>query len=71
MKSRALRIEEYRKMLGGTENSDEKIGQRIDFLEGLCRNIIRAEIEDYRKKIIEYTRLNAKQQLLPPSATLE
>lgn len=40
-------IEEYRKILEDTESTDEKIVERLQFLEALARNIIRMELEKY------------------------
>ncbi len=40
-------IEEYRKMLNDRTSSDEQIKSRLDYLEGFCRNIIKAELQAY------------------------
>ena len=40
-------IEEYRKMLNDRTSLDEQIKARLDYLEGFCRNIIRAELQAY------------------------
>ena len=42
-------VERYRKVLNDYESSDEKILQRLQYLEGFCRNISRLELEDYVK----------------------
>ncbi|HWO07792.1 MAG TPA: hypothetical protein VNM40_04420 [Candidatus Paceibacterota bacterium] len=40
-------IEEYRKIVEDTESSDEKVLERLQFLEAFFRNIIRMEIDRY------------------------
>ncbi len=40
-------IAEYRKILDDIETPDEKIVERLQYLESLCRNIIRIELEKY------------------------
>jgi len=40
-------IAEYRKILNDIETPDEKIVERLQYLESLCRNIIRIELEKY------------------------
>lgn len=48
-----MRIEEYRKIMGDEESTDEKIQFRIDFLDALCRNIIRNTLDTYKKEITQ------------------
>jgi hypothetical protein len=40
-------IEEYRKMLNDRTSSDEQIKTRLDYLEGFCRHVIKAELQAY------------------------
>ena len=44
-----LSISEYRRILGDNKSSDEIIQKRITYLEALCRNVIKIEIEKYVK----------------------
>ena len=39
--------EEYRKILNDHTSSDEQIKVRLNYLEGFCRNIIKAELQTY------------------------
>ena len=41
------KIREYRKLLNDNTTLDEKIQKRIEYLEALCRNIIRTELRNY------------------------
>jgi hypothetical protein len=45
-----MSVEEYRKDLGDYVSTDEKITERIRFMEALCRNIIRIELEKVREE---------------------
>jgi hypothetical protein len=56
-KEPVVSVAEYRKLLNDTNSSDEQIRARIGYLEGLCRNVARAEIKAYVSKI----KNNAKQ----------
>ena len=47
-----MKIEEYRKILNDQTSSDEKIKQRIEYLEALCRNVIKKELEEVFSKQI-------------------
>jgi len=40
-------VERYRRLLGDRISSDEKIMQRLQYLEALCRRIIRAELKKH------------------------
>ncbi len=40
-------ISEYRKILKDTNSSDEKILNRLGYIEALCRNVIQEEIRNY------------------------
>ena len=42
-------IAEYRKLMNDNESTDERITQRLNYLEGFFRTIIRMELEKYRK----------------------
>jgi hypothetical protein len=42
-----LTIEEYREMTGDFVSSSEKIQEKIDYLYGFCRNIIKIELKKY------------------------
>jgi len=40
-------IAEYRKLLGDNVSTGEQITRRLRYLEALCRNVIRQELENY------------------------
>lgn len=40
-------VMEYRTMLGDYKSTDEQILGRLRYLEALCRNVIRTELENY------------------------
>ena len=40
-------VQRYREVLGDYISSDERIVQRLQYLEALCRNVIRLELETY------------------------
>ena len=42
-----LTIQEYRQILSDQKSTDAQISKRIEYLEALCRNIIRNEIQNY------------------------
>lgn len=42
-----ISIAEYRRIMNDKASSDTKIVERLQYLEALCRNIIRIEIEKY------------------------
>lgn len=44
-----ITIAEYRKILGDQISAEKQIKERINYLEALCRNIIKSEIENYVK----------------------
>jgi DNA mismatch repair ATPase MutS len=46
-----MKIKEYRKLLNDNVSSDEQIQKRLDYLEALCRNVIRIELEKYYKEV--------------------
>ena len=43
-------VAEYRKLLGDQTSPDERIVERLQFLEAFCRNIIQPEIKIYATK---------------------
>lgn len=45
-----ISVDEYRKILNDRVSSDEQIVKRLKFLEALCRNLIKGEIEIYVKE---------------------
>lgn len=34
-------------MMGDTKTTDERVLQRIDFIQALCRNVIRVELDKH------------------------
>ena len=40
-----ISIEEYRKLMKDQISTDERIKERLTYLESFCRNIIRPELE--------------------------
>ena len=40
-------VAEYRKMLGDYKSTDERIVERLRYLEAFCRNIIKPELKTY------------------------
>lgn len=44
------RVLEYRKILNDYSTSDNVILKRLDYLDALCRSIIRTELENYVSK---------------------
>ena len=45
-----ISIKEYRELLKDEITSDEKILERLEYLEPFCRNIIRPELEKILKE---------------------
>jgi len=45
-----LTIEEYRAILKDHKSTDEQIKKRIEYIEVLCRGIIRQELEHHEKQ---------------------
>ena len=43
-------VAEYRKMLGDYKSTDERIVERLRYLEAFCRNIIKPELKTYANK---------------------
>jgi hypothetical protein len=46
-------VEEYRRLLNDYQSTDERIRERLQYLESFCRTIIRAELKKFRMKISE------------------
>ena len=46
-----LSVREYRDMLGDQTSTDKQIKKRLEYLEALCRNIIRLEIQNKNLKL--------------------
>lgn len=42
--------QEYRKLLNDKTSTDEQIAKRLEYIETLCRNVIRQELENYVEK---------------------
>lgn len=40
-------VSEYRKLLNDYKSTDEKITERVQFIEAFCRKIIRTELKVY------------------------
>ena len=45
----SISIAEYRKIMSDEESSDEQILKRLNYLEALCRNVIKSELEEFHK----------------------
>jgi|CXWL01.1.fsa_nt_gi hypothetical protein len=43
-------IGEYRRILHDTRSTDEEILRRLQYLQSLCRSVIRNELENYANK---------------------
>lgn len=43
-------VVEYRKHLGDTTSTDEEIIARLEYLEQLCRDVIKRELQTYVSK---------------------
>ncbi len=43
-------IDEYRKILSDYKSTDKQIKKRVEYIESLCRNIIKQELQNYAKK---------------------
>ncbi len=44
-----ISIAEYRELLKDTTSTDEKILERLRYIEAFCRNVIKIELEKYQK----------------------
>lgn len=47
----AISIQEYRKIMSDKDSTDEQILKRLNYLEALCRNVIKRELEDFRNSV--------------------
>ncbi len=45
-------VQEYRDILGDSKSTDDQIRLRLEYLEMLCRHIIRSEVKSYGKGYI-------------------
>ncbi len=45
----SISIEKYRRIMSDETSTDEQILKRLEYLESLCRNIIRHELEEFEK----------------------
>lgn len=43
-------IQKYRELLSDTTSTDEQIIKRLQYIEALCRNVIRNELRSFIKK---------------------
>lgn len=46
----AVSIEEYRQLMNDHQSTDKRIIERVQFIESLCRNVIRIELEKLRNQ---------------------
>jgi DNA mismatch repair ATPase MutS len=53
-------IEEYRRLLNDHESSDERIWERLRYVESLCRNVIRSELENYMETSLDIRKEEAR-----------
>ena len=44
-----MTVNEYREITGDTDSTDERVQQRIDFIQALCSNVIREELRKHRQ----------------------
>ena len=45
----SISIQEYRKIMSDETSTDEQILKRLNYLEALCRNVIRQELDKFEK----------------------
>lgn len=45
----SISIQEYRKIMSDETSTDEQILKRLNYLEALCKNVIRTELEEFQK----------------------
>lgn len=58
MNKPVMSVEEYRHMLNDHISKDGLIEKRIQFMESLCRNVIRIELSKTREEYREVTKIN-------------
>lgn len=44
-----ISIQEYRKIMSDETSTEEQILKRLNYLEALCRNVIKQELEKFEK----------------------
>lgn len=47
LKKGIISVDEYRQLVGDYTSTDERITERLQYLESFCRNIIKPEIKKY------------------------
>jgi hypothetical protein len=57
-----ISVEEYRKILNDFSSTEEQIKKRLEFLEALCRNVAKLELENYVNKAKNRT-INSNQSV--------
>lgn len=45
----SISIQEYRKIMSDETSTDDQILKRLSYLEALCRNVIKQELEKFEK----------------------
>lgn len=45
----SISIGQYRKIMSDETSSDEQILKRLNYLEALCRNVIKQELDNFEK----------------------
>lgn len=45
----SISIAEYRKIMSDETSTDEQILKRLNYLEALCRNVTRQELDEFHK----------------------
>lgn len=48
--STVVSVREYREMFADNISTDEQVVKRLRYLEALCRNAIKGELQEYAKK---------------------
>lgn len=48
--NKGVSIETYRKILNDYETPDQKVQERLDYIESLCRNVIRMELDKLKEQ---------------------
>lgn len=47
---KGVTVLEYRKMLSDYVSTDEQITKRLQYVEALCRNVVKSELQTYLSK---------------------
>jgi hypothetical protein len=58
MNKNKLTVEQYRNLMKDTESTDERIQERLNYLDAFCRNIIRSELEKYKSESLQQKGVN-------------